>query len=186
MIRKYSALLACALITSGVLIAPTVHVTAQERAAIGPDLSGRWQLNRELSEDAQDKLKSMRGGGRHIGCAGGQRGGGAGMHAQLEEVILNPPTSFILTQDDQKVVLAQPDGHVRTLLTDNRKVKVDGRDVQTKWENNRLVSEIMVGKAKIIETYERSPSAPQLIVTTKMKMRIRQVSVRRVYDAVTK
>src|SRR5262249_40163403 len=92
----------------------------------------------------------------------------------------------VLTQDDQKVVLTQPDGRVRTLLTHNRKVKVDGLDVQTKWEKNRLVSEIAVGDAKVIETYERSPNASQLIVTARVEMRGRQVSVRRVYDAVVK
>ena len=105
---------------------------------------------------------------------------------RLEEVILNPPTRFVLSQYDQKIVLTQPDGLVRTLLTNNRKVKVDGSDVRTKRENNRLVSEIMVGNARVIETYERSPSASQLIVTARMEMRGRQVSVRRVYDAVTK
>ncbi len=105
---------------------------------------------------------------------------------RLEEVILNPPTRFVLSQYDQKIVLTQPDGRVRTLLTNNSKVKVDGSDVRTKWENNRLVSEIMAGNARVIETYERSPSASQLIVTARMEMRGRQVSVRRVYDAVTK
>jgi len=104
---------------------------------------------------------------------------------RLEEVILNPPTRFVLSQYDQKILLTQPDGRVRTLLMNNRKVKVDGSDVRTKWENNRLVSEIMVGNARVIETYERSPSASQLIVTARMEMRGRQVSVRRVYDAMT-
>jgi hypothetical protein len=64
------------------------------------------------------------------------------------------------------------------------KVTVDGRDVETKWDKHRLVSKIAVGNAKVTETYERSTSAPQLIVTTKMDMRGREVSVRRVYDAV--
>lgn len=36
---------------------------------------------------------------------------------------------------------------------------------------------------KVTDTYERSPSAPQLIVTTRMDMRGHGVSVRRVYDA---
>lgn len=50
---------------------------------------------------------------------------------------LNAPARFVLTQDDQKIVLTEPDGGVRTLPTNNRKVKIDGRDVRTKWENNR-------------------------------------------------
>lgn len=75
---------------------------------------------------------------------------------------------------------------MRTLPTNNRTVKSDGRDVRTQWENNRLVSEITVGNAKVIETYERSPGAPQPIVTARVDVQGRQVSVRRVYDAVTK
>jgi len=42
-----------------------------------------------------------------------------------------------------------------------------------------------VGNTKVIETYERSAGAPQLIVMARMDMHGRQVSVRRVYDAVT-
>jgi hypothetical protein len=160
-----------------------VSVVAQVAATVRPDLTGQWQLNRDLSDDAREKLKSM--AGRHGGGGGEQAA-----RAQLEEVILSAPTKFVLAQDDQKVVLTEPDGRVRTLPTHNRKVKVDGRDVQTKWEKNRLVSETAVGNAKVIETYERSPNAQQLIVTTRVNMKRhmigRQVSVRRVYDAVMK
>lgn len=186
-----------------------VSVGAQTNTPVRPNLSGAWQLNRDLSEDAQRKLQSMGDGGEHGGRGSGgshgpdHAGRGGGGHgpdghaggraqqdtrAQLEaqNLILNAPTRFVLTQDDQKVVLTEPDGRVRTLPTNNRKVKVDGRDLRAKWENNRLVSEISVGNAKVIETYERAPSAPQLIVTARVDMQGRRVSVRRVYDAVTK
>lgn len=176
-----------------------VTFAAQAGAPRRPDLTGQWQLNRDLSDDAREKLQAMHGGSGHTGGGGhgpGRHGGfggllggifgggGAGseeMHAQLEEVIVNAPARFDLTQDDQKVVLTEPNGHVRTLPTNNRTVRIDGRDVRTKWEKNRLVSEITVANAKVIETYERSPSA-QLIVTAKVDMRGRQVSVRRAYD----
>jgi hypothetical protein len=98
---------------------------------------------------------------------------------------VNVPTRFVLMQDDQNVVLTEHGGRVRTLPTNNRTVKVDGRDVRTTWENNRLVSEIAVGDAKVTETYERSPNAPQLIVTARIDMQGQQVSIRRVYDAMT-
>lgn len=195
--QKYSALLACALIAIGVITTANSRVAAQDHAVSRPDLSGGWQLNRDLSEDAKAKLESMlssqpaggHGPGRHGGLGrifGGIFGGGQATHAELEEVVVNAPTRFVLTQDNQRVVLTEPAGRVRTLPTNDRKVKVDGRDVRTKWESNRLVSEITVGNAKVIETYERSPSAPQLIVTARVEMRGRQVSVRRIYDAVTK
>jgi O-acetyl-ADP-ribose deacetylase (regulator of RNase III) len=75
---------------------------------------------------------------------------------------------------------------VRTLTADGRKEKVNGRDVQTTWDKQRLMSETSVGDAKVTETYERSTTAPHLIVTTRMEMRDHDVSVRRVYDALTK
>jgi len=114
----------------------------------------------------------------HVQTVGSEQTAGGGDPESANQVVLS--------QYDLLIVLTQPDGRVRTLLTNNRKVKVDGSDVRTKRENNRLVSEIMVGNARVIETYERSPSASQLIVTARMEMRGRQVSVRRVYDAVTK
>jgi len=171
-------------------------VAAQTNAPVRPDLSGAWQLNGDLSDDPQAKLQSMGGGGGHAGRGGGrgghgpghQGGGGRTEEKQLEGVqnlMQNAPTRFVLTQDDQKVVLTQPDGRVRTLPTNNRKVKIDGRDVRTRWENNRLVSETTMGNATLVETYERSPSAPQLIVTARIDMHGRQVIVRRVYDSVT-
>lgn len=196
-IRNHSGVVVYAALVGCLVAAGSVRVAAQERGVTRPDLSGRWELNRDLSEDAKSKLESMRssqgagghGPGRHGGFGGifrGIFGGGQAAHAQLEEVILDAPTSFLLSQDDQKVVLTESDGRVRTLATNNRKMKVDGRDVRTKWENNRLVSEITVSNAKVIETYERSPGSPRLIVTARVDMRGQQVTVRRVYDAVTK
>jgi Spy/CpxP family protein refolding chaperone len=142
MIKKRSTFprLACAAAVIAVLTAAGVSVAAQAGAPLRPDLTGQWQLNRDLSDDAREKLQSMGGGGgdasggghgpgRHGGFFG-IFGGGRAAHAQLEEVILNAPSRFALTQDDQKVVLTEPNGRVRTLPTNNRKVKVDGRDVQ--------------------------------------------------------
>lgn len=198
MSQKYSAPLACALIACGVFTMATIRATAQERTGGRPDLSGSWQLNRDLSDDARQKVQSMHGGaadagkgghgpGRHGGLGrifGGIFGGGQAGHAELEDVVVDAPTGFVLRQDDQNVVLTEPQGRVRTLPTNNRTVKVDGRDFRTRWENNRLVSEITVGDAKVTEAYERSPGAPQLIVTARVDMQGRQVSIRRVYDAV--
>lgn len=151
-------------------------LAAQTGAAGRPDLFGQWQLNRELS----DTPGSMGGGGGH----GGGHGAGHGQGAEIRNLMLNAPASIVLTQDDHKVVLTEPDGHMRTLPTDNRKVNIDGHDVRTKWNNNRLVSQITVGDAKVIETYERTPEGRQLIVTVGTERHGQQVSIRWVYDAV--
>lgn len=203
MIKTISTLVVVATAAITAWAAPGLSAAAQTDTTVRPDLTGEWQLNPELSEDAQEKLQNMGGGDVGRGGHGPGHGGGAGRgghgpgrrgddgraeERQFEEahnLILNAPARFVLTQDDQKVVLTEPDGLVRTLPTNYRKVKVGGRDVQTRWENNRLVSETTVGNVKLVETYERSPSAPQLIVTARLDMRAHQVSVRRIYDAVT-
>jgi hypothetical protein len=64
-------------------------------------------------------------------------------------------------------------------------LKIDGREVRTRWENIRLVSETTIGDAKLVETYERA-GARQLIVTVRPEMHGQQMSVRRVYDPVGK
>ena len=102
---------------------------------------------------------------------------------QARRMVVNAPSSFTVTQDGDRIVLTGSDGQPRTLTANGRKEKVNGRDVLTKWDGQRLISETTVGDTKVTETYERSPSTPQLIVTTRMDMRGHGVSVRRVYDA---
>lgn len=189
--REYSALVVYGVLIGSLIAPQSMRLFAQQRESLRPDLSGRWQLNRELSENAEAKLEQMhssqRGGhgpGRHGGLLGGLFSGGH--NAQMEEarkLVLNAPSSFTLTQDGDRIVLTESGGHVRTLTANGRTIKVNGRDVRTKWDKHRLVSEISLDGAKVTETYERSTSAPQLIVTTKMDMRGHEVSVRRVYDA---
>jgi hypothetical protein len=178
MIKKSSTfpLLAAVVTAWGVA---AISATAQSSR---PDLTGEWQLNRGLSEDAQAKFSSMGGGGGHHG------GGGHGQGIEeIRNSLLNASTRLVVAQDDQKVVLTEADGHVRTLPTNNRTVKMDGREVRTKWENNRLVSETTIGDAKLVETYERSSGGRQLIVTVGAEMDgQQQMSVRRVYDPARK
>jgi len=175
--RRYCSMAALV----GVLATAITVGIAQERESPRPDLSGRWRLNRELSENAEAKLKGM-----HSESPGGQPAGGHGRlaglfggprQAQMDEargLLLDAPPLFVLTDGS---------GRVRTLTASGRKEKIDGRDVQTKWDNRRLVSETSLGDAKVIEAYERLANALQLIVTTTMKIRGRELSVRRVYDA---
>jgi len=165
-----------ALLTAWSVVA--VSATAQ---AVRPDLTGEWQLNRDLSEDVQAKFAGMGGGVGHHG------GGGHGQGMEdIRNSFVNAPTCLVVAQGDQKVVLTEPDGHVRTLPTNNRIVKIDGRDVRTRWENNRLVLETATGNNKLVETYERSAGGKQLTVTIRTDMHGQQVSVRRVYEPVRK
>jgi hypothetical protein len=176
------AALACSLFAAS--DAPTI---AQVSTA---DLSGRWALNRELSENAEAKLQHSEpqaGGhrppaGMHgLGALFG--GGGKGDADRARDMFLRRPTSLVVTQDGARIQLTDSDGRVRVLNAGGQKQTVDGRDVRTKWDNGRLVSETSVGSAKLTDTYERIATPPQLVVTTKMEMSGSTVSVRRVYDA---
>ena len=184
---KYSAIVAGLALVASLVAAASGRLIAQERES-HPDLSGRWQFNAQLSENAQAKVDRMQssqghGPGRHgLGGLFGRLFGGGDMQ-EARGLILNAPPSFTLTQDGDRIVVTGSDGRVRTLTANGRKEKVKGRDVQTTWDKQRLVSETTVGDAKVTETYERSTTAPQLIVTTRMDMRDHAVSVRRVYDS---
>jgi starvation-inducible outer membrane lipoprotein len=54
--------------------------------------------------------------------------------------------------------------------------------VRAKWDDDRLIVEISLANANVIETYQRSTSTPQLIVTTTMEMGGQVVNVRRIDD----
>jgi hypothetical protein len=82
-----------------------------------------------------------------------------------------------MRQDGERIVLTDSGGRVRTLNANGRKEKIDGRDVRTKWDKQHLVSEISLGSAKVTKTYERSSDSTQLLVTTKMDMHGREMSV---------
>jgi len=174
----------------GVLTATTTIGIGQERESPRPDLAGRWRLNRELSENAEAKLEGMRsqssgghGFGRHGGSGGSSGGAQQGQMEEARSLLLDAPQSFVLTLNGERIVLTESTGRVRTLVASGRKEKIDGRDVRTKWDNGRLVTETSLASAKVTDTYERLGNPPQLIVTTKMEMHGRELSVRRVYDA---
>ena len=187
--RSPTSLTIAALTLLAVSVGSSAGLSArtQERGSMRADLAGRWELNVPLSENAQQKVDRMQssqghGPGRHFGGLFGRLFGGGDME-EARRMVLNAPQSFTITQTGDRIVLTSSDGRSRTLTANGRKEKIDGRDVVTKWDGQRLVSETSLGDAKVTEMYERSPNAPQLILTTRMDMRGHGVSVRRVYDA---
>lgn len=153
-----------------------------------PNLSGRWILNTELSENAQAKLERMHGSqeGGHGPARHGGGGSGGGPAAQMNEIrslLLDAPMWFTVSQDADRIVLTDSDGRTRPLTANGRKEHVNGRDVRTEWDNDRLVLDASFGNVDVRETYERLTNAPQLVVTMTMNMGGQVVNVRRVYDA---
>jgi len=139
------------------------------------------------------------GGGGRGGSPGGFGGGSSAadlerMRAQMQEAqrfLTDAPTSMVMTYADPKLVMTSNDGRIRTLFTDKRKQKTSNgnADVQTHWDNNRIVAETKFGSIKVIETY--AVEGQQLIVTARMdapdggRGRDRpNPELRRVYDRV--
>ncbi len=170
------------------LVAATcARANAQGSESLRPDLSGRWELNAELSENATAKLEQLAQAGghgprRHFGGPFG--GGRKAQMKQAQDMVLNAPQSLVVTQDGDRIVLTAIAGPVRTLTANARTEKVDDRDVRTTWEKHRLVSVTSLGHGKVTETFERAKGDSRLIVTTRLDVRGGSgVSVRRVYDA---
>src|SRR3990170_6139020 len=86
-----------------------VAARTQERESVRADLAGQWELNRQLSENAQEKVDRMQssqghGPGRHgLGGLFGRLFGGGDME-EARRMVLNAASSFTLMQDDARVV----------------------------------------------------------------------------------
>ena len=195
-------------------------MSAQGTAMGRPDLSGEWTLNRDLSTSPRQSEEGRRagdGGRGRGGQGGGERGGFPGgggggfpgggfggrssaadferMREQMQEaqrLLTDAPTTMVIVYADPKLVITAADGRTRTLYTDKRKQKTSNgnADVQTRWDNNRIVAETKFGSIKVIETYELAMEGQQLIVTAKVdapdagRGRDRpNVELRRVYDS---
>ena len=143
------AVRALAALAAGVLLAAFVSISAFERAV---NLSGEWELNRDLSS-APGGMPGPDGGGRGRGGAGrpgggfgggggrggfggmggGRQGGGPGtmgpspeemerQRAVMQEV-MQLPAKLTIAQDGDKVMFTEPDGVVRTYLANGKSEK---------------------------------------------------------------
>jgi hypothetical protein len=165
-------------------------------AAEHPDLSGRWKLNHEQSDDAQQKMQEAFGSGargssraeeparrRRRGGQGGGQGGGMGRMMEAAETLQ-------IQQKDPEVLLKM-EQRTLTLFTDGRTQEQDGPrggSVKTTshWDNSQLVVEREMGRGmKVTTTYALSAAGSQLFVTTRIETpRSREpVVIRHVYDA---
>ena len=178
----------CTTLVFGLLVVDTMSAISQAAQSQGIDLSGRWELNREASENAQSKLETMQAssGSGHRPPAGmhglGRLFGGQDSAEEARKLFLSRPTSFTVRQDGERVELSESNGRVRVLRANGQMQNVEGRDVRTRWDGRRLVSEVALGNAKVTETFDRVTNAAQLSVTTRLNLQGNEVSVRRVYD----
>ena len=169
-----TVLLSCALVfSSGVASGPPA-IGAEEKAKVAPvsaDLSGRWVFNRELSDDAREKMREARekggepGGGRPPGGGGGMGGpGGGGMGApggggrmgpppggmggdddsrEAMRAILEPSEELTIVQTEAELAVEEKFGATRRLHPDGKKYKTDNgaSEIKSSWKEGKLVVE---------------------------------------------
>ena len=163
-----------------------------------PSIVGVWTLNADKTDtapappeagDPEGRGRGGRGGqggpgggGFGGGFGGGGRGGGGGAggrgnpeamqrrRAAMRD-ILEAPARMTITRTQSMVIITTGDGRTTRLATDGSKVKDQSTGIErkTKWDANRLISEISgAGRGKITETYSLDPESHQLVVLLQM------------------
>jgi hypothetical protein len=170
------------------------------------NLSGTWRLNKDLSDDPQQKMKDARSesggggghsGGRHGGGMGrgsGGRSGGSGSGDEGPRPLEDMATALQqLKIDHQDPALTIEDGlgRLHHLFTDGRKIEEERSyggttEIHAVWKDARIVVTTQSEKGpKTTETYAVAADGSQLTVTSKIEMRRGgSVEIRRVYDSV--
>src|SRR5262245_20793976 len=169
------------------------------------NLSGTWKLNKDLSDDPQQKMRDARNesggggshsGGRHggMGRGGGGRSGGSGSGEDAQRPLEDMAAALQqLKIDHQDPALTIEDGLGRQhhLFTDGRKIEEERSyggttEIHAAWKDGRIVVTTRSEKGpKLTETYAVAADGSQLTVTSKVETRRGgSVEIRRVYDAV--
>ena len=197
-----TVLLSCALVFfSGAFAGPTPASDAKPTVApVTADLSGRWVYNRELSDDAREKMREGMergggpGGGRPPGGPGGggpggPGGGGMGGDDDPREAmraIFEPAEELAVTQTAAEVAVEEKFGETRRLHPDGKKYKTDNgaSEIKTSWKEGKLLVETKrVRGGSVIETWELVPDASRIIVNVKMEGAFGPgLTLKRVYD----
>lgn len=175
-----------------------------------PAIVGAWTLNHELSDktperpadEAGERGRGRRGdggGGRGLGrggFGGGRgRGGGQGRGGMdPEEMVrlrdatrdlLSAPEHLTIVSAGNLIIITGPDGRTTRLSPDGEKIKDESTktDRRTKWESQKLVSEIGgLPGGKVVETYGVDPERRQLHITVRRDDDRRPLAFHRVYD----
>lgn len=191
LLRRSSAV-ACVLIGIGLTIA------AQNRQTAGhPNFTGSWQLNRQLSDDPQKKMKEAMGGasGALGRVMGGMRGGGGKANDRMKNSSMMSGSMKIVHNDPElRITTDNENGASKTIYTDGRPVR-DTRQIRDKevntettarWQGSQLVVTTQMNQGgKRTATYRLAEDARQLIVSLRIENpRLSQpIEMRLVYDA---
>ena len=181
------------------------------RAADLPNLSGTWKLNKDLSDDARQKLREAGSGGGRGSRAGGGRGGGhgrsggarsaddsgSGARADGEEpsgfeVMNAAMASLKIEHRDPELRITEATGHESVFYTDGRKTEEERSlggtaKIHAEWKDGHVVVTVAPERGpKTTNTYAVAKDSSQLILTTRLERGHGRpaVEIRRVYDPV--
>jgi hypothetical protein len=195
---RRTVLLSIALVFPSVAALGPRSLHADEKpkvASVTPDLSGHWVYNRELSDDAREKMREgmAKGGGGMGGSGGGGRGGpppggmgGDDDPRQAMRAILEPAEELTIARTATEIALEEKFGETRHLHPDGKKYKTDngGSDVKASWKEGKLVVETKRARGgSVVETWELVPDGSRILVNVKMEGGFGPgVTLKRIYD----
>ena len=178
-----------------------VPLAAQNPEATRPMLDGAWTLNRELSNPARsgapdpgdDWQRSGQRRGRGDFGGGRVRPGSqdreeVARRRDLMREVLEAPRRFLITVEDPLVIFTFPDGRVVRYSADGKEERhqhVSGTvKTKTRWQGDGLAIETDLGGGlKITHTYRTTPEPRQLVVTTVLPRRARDLPpIQHTYD----
>lgn len=201
-----SLLLCCALaLPLGVAPSASPASAGEKAEAVTVDLSGRWVYNRDMSDDARQKMREgmpRRGGpgGGGMGGPGGGMGGPGGRPMgpppggmaggddarQSMEAIFEPAEELAVIQSGDEIVIDEVDSRTRRLHPDGRKYKADNgtSEIKTSWKDGKLLVETKGERGGgVVETWELVPDKSRIIVMVKLEGGFGPgVTLKRIYD----
>jgi hypothetical protein len=204
-----TVLLSSALVLSAGVASGPPATGAEDKAkvaSVSTDLAGRWVFNRELSDDAREKMREARekgggpGGGRPPGGGGGMGGPGGGGRMgpppggmggdddsrEAMRAIVEPSEELTIAQTETELEVEEKFGAARRLHPDGKRYKTDNgtSEIKAFWKQGQLVVETKRARGgRVVETWERIPDGSRLIVNVKVEGGFGPgVSLKRVYD----
>lgn len=170
-----------------------------------PDLSGEWHLNKDVSDDPQQKLRpdsesESGGSGRSGGRGSGGRGGGHGRRGSAGDgggggapgpALFEGRASLTIRHKEPELRITDAAGRERVLYTDGREVQEERSfggttKVEARWKDGHIeVTSRPEHGPKTVEAYAIAADGTQLTVTTQIdRRRGSAITIRSVYDPV--
>ena len=164
----------------------------RQKAPSSADLAGRWALNKDLSDDAREKMREGMergdgaGGGRPPGGPGGGGMGGDDDPREAMRAILEPAEELTITQTATEIAVEEKFGQTRHLHPDGKKYKTDNgaSEIKALWKDGKLLVETKRARGgSVVETWELVPDGSRVIVNVKMEGGFGpSVALKRIYD----